>query len=103
MNSRLWVQEGSRETPRRFGVPAQWIAPAAIGVLAAAGICVIALLPANRFVLLIAALACLGLIPIITYFDRVLEDLALFALALTLSVSLKFHPVFRSDHIGGSI
>lgn len=31
------------------------------------------------------------------------ERLLLFGMALTLSISIKFHPVFRADHLGGAI
>lgn len=31
------------------------------------------------------------------------ERLLLFAMALTLSISIKFHPVFRGEHLGGAI
>lgn len=45
----------------------------------------------------LSALAVLGTVPGLP--ERVL----LFAMAATLSVSIKFHPVFRPDHLGGAI
>lgn len=54
-------------------------------------------------IVLVTLIVGLGLWPIIGTFPGLLEKCTLFGLAFTLSISLKFHPLYRSDHLGGSI
>ncbi len=81
----------------------RWLVPGGLGVLCGAALCVAPFASTKVGAVLIGGAACIGLLPIASYFPRAVEELALFAMALTLSVSLKFHPLFRSEHLGGSI
>jgi hypothetical protein len=80
-----------------------WISVAAAGLIAGLAICAIPSAPGKGPALLVAAAAGAALLPVAAYFPRLVEEATFFALALTFSVSLKFHPVFRTDHIGGAI
>lgn len=56
----------------------------------------------------VAVLAAAGLglaaaLPVLIWAGVRVEHLVLFALMATLSLSLKFHPVFRADHVGGAV
>jgi hypothetical protein len=51
----------------------------------------------------IAGLFALGCWPILAAFRGQLQKVLLLALAATLSISLKFHLAFRSDHFGGAV
>jgi O-Antigen ligase len=80
-----------------------WLVPAGLGVACGLALCLAPAAPTKVWAVLVGAAACAALLPVASYFPRLVEELALFALSLTLSVSLKFHPVFRPDHIGGAI
>jgi O-Antigen ligase len=81
----------------------RWLLPAMFGAVFAAILCLATSASAKVGAVVIGGLVCLGLLLVISYFQNAVEDLSLFALALTLSISLKFHPIFRTDHFGGSI
>ncbi len=51
----------------------------------------------------IGLVALIGLSAVFTLWTRVFESATLFALSATLAVSIKYHPIFRADHIGGAI
>ncbi|MFO7693746.1 MAG: O-antigen ligase family protein [Vicinamibacterales bacterium] len=51
----------------------------------------------------LAVLAAAALVPVLAWLGLRAEGLLLFALAATLSLSLKVHPLFRADHIGGAV
>lgn len=79
------------------------LVPAVLGGAFAGVLCLAISATAKVAAVVIGGVVCLALLPIVAYFNNAIEDLSLFALALTLSVSLKFHPIFRLDHFGGAI
>jgi len=87
---------------RPTGFP-PWLLPGALGLAFGAVLCLAPSVPPKVGVVLVVAIVGCGLLPIVAYFRHAVEETALFALALTLPLSLKFHPVFRPDHIGGAI
>jgi len=59
--------------------------------------------PAKIAVVAWAGLVVLACLPITLYFRGTTERLLLLALAVTLSISLKVHLLYRTEHIGGAI
>ena len=53
-------------------------------------------------IVVLALLAGLSALPIVLYFGSLAEIGLLLALTATLSISLKVHPIYRVDHMGGA-
>ncbi|MBC8165294.1 MAG: hypothetical protein H7Y20_05400, partial [Bryobacteraceae bacterium] len=53
-------------------------------------------------IVVVALLSGISAVPIILYFDGLAETGLLLAFTATLSISLKVHPIFRIDHMGGA-
>ena len=52
--------------------------------------------------MVLAFLAGMSAIPVVLYFGPLAETGLLIALTATLSISLKVHPIYRADHMGGA-
>ncbi len=53
-------------------------------------------------IVVLALLGGLSVLPIVLYFGSLAETGMLLALTATLSISLKVHPIYRADHMGGA-
>lgn len=86
-----------------MGAALTWICAAALGILCAAVLLLISSEPLSSALVVLAVVLGLACLPIAGYFPGLIEKSVLFALAATLSISLKKHLVFRADHMGGAI
>ncbi len=97
---------GARALGQRSLFHGQWFETAAgllIGILTAVAIVVAGSGGTKELIIVLGALLAAAMAGILTIAPGHLERLALFGLAATLSLSLKVHPIFRMDHLGGAI
>ncbi len=80
-----------------------WVLVAGLGACCAGVLLLISFQSTSVLAVGLAFVVGLACLPIASYFPRTIEKGLLLALAFTLTISLKKHLIFRTDHLGGAV